>query len=800
MNEEWAGSDSEIGAAIAKYSNETLAAYREANWYVLEHANLERTAIEGGYGRRQLFELIQNGADELIATTGKIHVVLTESHLYCANQGRPLSVEGVGALLSSYSSPKRGVEIGRFGLGFKSVLAVTTRPEIFSRTGSVCFDPVDAAQRIRAIVPDAERTPVLRIASVLDAAAAAAEDETLAELMSWATTVVRLARDTPDSSWLPEDLNSFPGEFLLFSPHVAELVLDDRENRKTRTIRSREEDGEFVLEGDGSETRWRVFSTEHVPGEEARLDAGAMADRDRIPVVWAVPTRSGGRGEFWAFFPTSDRTTLSGVVNAPWKLSDDRTTMLPGPFNDELIKRVALLVLAHLEVLCSPEDPGVLLELLTARGREALCWADDRLTGYVNDLAKSAHSVPDQRGILVLPSEISLHPQGIPRALLDLWSRQLTRPDDWAHPSVDGNIRRARIEMYISPREADSIGSWLEVLIPEERRLEGSVAALTVASALVRHDPKFRDEVRAARIFLDEAGELVPAHGLFRRAAHSIPVEAQYIHADLQAALDNAQLENLGVGEVDPERLLEVKIRLLTNKSESDAWDDFWTLVRECGSVSAVQTIQRTVVDPLTLRARECEGEYRPMRQLLLPGAIVDDDPGEDARCVLDTRFHAQELQAIQHLGVVSGPAHEGGVPREPWFLEYRRLAQTAYLERLKDGGAAPNTELLDFRVRPFAGPLTPLMLLQPLAAARYTAAVLKRADDLEPWVFTHTTQNRYPEHEWDNPVVYMLKRSGQFMTEVGVHTAKTAVGPELSEFSGVFPVASGISSEVASY
>jgi superfamily II DNA or RNA helicase len=798
-NGEWAGLNSDIARAVDGYCAERLAAYRESHRDVLEHVNMERAAVEGGYGRRQLFELVQNGADELLETTGKIHVVLTQNALYCANEGKPLSVRGVGALLSSHLSPKKGVEIGRFGLGFKSVLAITTCPEVFSRSGSIAFDPNEAAERIRMVVPEAEQTPVLRIASAIDVAEAAAEDETLAELMSWATTVIRLRRDTPDSSWLPEDLKQFPAEFLLFSPHVAELILEDRENDRTRTIASHEADGEFVLAGDDGETRWRVFSVEHTLSDEARLDAGAMAERDRIPIVWAVPTRGAGRGEFWAFFPISDRTTLSGVVNAPWKLSDDRTTMIPGPFNDELVHRASLLVLDHLEVLCRPDDPGVLLELMPARGREALSWADEKLSDYVNDLARSARSAPNQIGALMFPSEVSLHPNGLPRPTLQLWSEQPTRPEDWAHPTVEGTIRRARIEMYMAPRGAETIAGWLEALIPADEPLAGSIAALMVASAVARFDPAFLGEIRAASLFLGEDGKLRPATGLFRGANHTLAVEAEYINAELQGALSKEQLETLGISEVDPVRLLEVKLRQLHKESAQEDWDDLWTLVRECGATGAVQTIQSNVRNPLALKARTCAREYRQLSQLLLPGETVDDDPGEDARCVVDTRFHMQDIQVLRHLGVPSGPTREGGSRAEPWFIAYRRDAETSYLERLAAGGATPNRELLDFHDRPFAGPLTPLQLLKPAAASRYTAALLKKADDLEPWTYRHTSMTKYPEHLWDNPVVHMLKRKGWFRTELGIHTADTAVGPGLSDFAGALPVADDVSTEVAS-
>ena len=144
--------------------------------------------------------------------------------------------------------------------------------------------------------------------------------------------------------------------------------------------------------------RWRVFALEHSPSEAAEVDAGAMADRDRIPLVWAVPTRRGRRGEFWAFFPTLDQTTLSGVVNAPWKLNEDRTRIIEGPFNEELIERVAVLVAGEPAVLCPPDDPGVLLDLMPARGREAAGWADGELTETINELAKISRTAPDQMG------------------------------------------------------------------------------------------------------------------------------------------------------------------------------------------------------------------------------------------------------------------------------------------------------------------------------------------------------------------------------------------------------------------
>src|SRR5699024_1811129 len=107
---------------------------------VEEDAQQELAAAEGGYGRKQIHELVQNGADVMIDSTGRIEVILTAGCLYVANAGEPFSEKGVETLLSSHISRKRGDEIGRFGLGFKSVTAISSAPQVFSRTVSFGFD------------------------------------------------------------------------------------------------------------------------------------------------------------------------------------------------------------------------------------------------------------------------------------------------------------------------------------------------------------------------------------------------------------------------------------------------------------------------------------------------------------------------------------------------------------------------------------------------------------------------------------------------------------------------------------
>jgi hypothetical protein len=134
-------SSSPVIRTVLEQSSRVLQTYAVDSGLVAEHANGERRITQGGYGDRQLFELVQNAADEMIEEQGgRIYVVLTDTHLYCANEGNPVTPEGAETILRMSMSKKRGGQIGRFGVGVKSVLVVTDAPEFFSSTGSFGFD------------------------------------------------------------------------------------------------------------------------------------------------------------------------------------------------------------------------------------------------------------------------------------------------------------------------------------------------------------------------------------------------------------------------------------------------------------------------------------------------------------------------------------------------------------------------------------------------------------------------------------------------------------------------------------
>ena len=294
----WAGLDGGLASYISEESEKTLNAYGEQPNLVDEHANHEEDTARGGYAQRQLFELVQNSADALSGKQGggRIEIRLTENYLYCADEGVPIDVDGVRALMFSHMSPKRETSvIGRFGLGFKSVLGVTDTPEFFSRSGSFRFDRCRARARIQQVVPDAERYPVLRLPDFMEPSESRNKDDILREFMDWATNIVRLPLKPNTHNALSQQISDFPPEFLLFVEHVSEMTLRDDLSSLERTLELQRVDGEFLLYDGDTDSEWKLFKRTHALSSDAQADRRSLDDNDEVLIWWGCATRQTDR-------------------------------------------------------------------------------------------------------------------------------------------------------------------------------------------------------------------------------------------------------------------------------------------------------------------------------------------------------------------------------------------------------------------------------------------------------------------------------------------------------------------------
>jgi hypothetical protein len=806
---------------------------------VAEHANGERRITQGGYGDRQLFELVQNAADEIAAEPGgRVQVVLTEKHLYCANEGNPVTPEGAETILRMSMSRKRGGQIGRFGVGVKSVLVVSDTPEFFSRDGSFGFDRAWSYEQIKA-VPGVTarygpefRAPVLRMAHPLDMEAERASDSILNELLTWATTVVRLPLLPKADGRLGRDMHGgratdhgepreeFPVGFQLFSPHVAKVVLEDRRPKPVaRRILTAQRTGDLhtvVEERTGKAVtteRWRVFTTTHEPGPAARADAGELHDRFSLELAWAVPAlvrdpesglhvspRSRGRGKFWSFFPTKYEMSLSGILNGAWKTNEDRQNLLDSsPFNQEMIRVAAELVVGSLPSLAPAEDPASYLPLLPGRVKEAISWADEFLTREIWGRAADSPSLPDQDGVLRVPTELRIHPRldRDPKRLsgwLRMWHECPGRPSDWLHPTVEADsLRSGKVEHILAAAEhaRTDVREWLEALV-ESGTPEASAAAIRILADMIEVRSPHADEARKARIVLtEEHGLVAPVHGkVFRRADQGGLRESLVYVVDRLAhdpSLMHA-LNVLGIREADVEgRFFSVLDQGFDHYSESD-WGRFWELFRQAGARRLAHKVLERVPTPRsTLRVRTVDGKFRPVENCMLPGVVVD--PKRDPSVAVDMAFHSDDTPFFSQIGLRERPS--GGVqptPDEAWFEEYRAAVHAAYLRGLDSRAPRPALSRMRVEGAAIGGPLH---LFRTLSEESRAAFLKVLPDDavVDNWTRQIGAQTS-TRQAVPSPIRWMLKKYGTVATSQGIKPLKEAVGPQLAAYRDVLPVA----------
>ncbi len=823
----WKGPAGSIGAYIREESENTLSAYCNQPNLVHEHANHEEDTARGGYAHRQLFELVQNSADALVGSgRGRILIRLTPTHLYCADEGRPIDNDGVRALMFSHLSSKRGTaEIGRFGLGFKSVLGVTDTPEFFSRSGSFRFDRTKAVNQIQAIGLAAERYPVLRLPEAVDPWQARRADPILHELMAWAVNIIRLPLKSdahqgsiirgvrvhgirmPSKSdayqALAKQIEDFPPEFLLFVEHVSKLELLNETQSFTRKFSLSQRGDKYMLTDGSTETEWMITKSVHTLSPEAMSDSRALDNATEVPLTWAVPTsRLNEQGLFWSFFPTLSRSLLSGILNAPWKTNEDRQNLLPGAYNDELIDAAAELVARALPSLATEADHARHLSALPRREETGDSDHSKRLRDKLYKSLRERPVVPDQKGKLAKVTEISYPPpnltgSGTPeKSPLQRWAAYEFRPSGWLHHRALTPDRIARLDTlynYATNRvryytylrssslslPRSSIARWLEALAEdatsEGRRVQASMAAVQTAS-LIPDD--IRESEDLGSIVLTSNGDFAAARsGSVFLGTDDDPSLSNLVHPQLQGDPETMEaLRALGIEPISPaSKFKDLASTLLGPSSsgtvsESD-WIAFWKLGRDIEPQAAANIVANSSDTWRShLRVRAIDGVFRSLFLVLLPGSIVPDDGSRDECVAIDVRFHESELSLLKWLGALEVPRenHELSSGMFNLFVKSYRQQFTEITQR--ELHRTPRENMLNFDSTVTSGPLEVLSRLSEKGRAIYTWRLLDIQATYEPWHMRHDTQDLYGQRQFESPALQLLRALGRIQTDEGIH------------------------------
>ncbi|WNI15993.1 sacsin N-terminal ATP-binding-like domain-containing protein [Actinacidiphila sp. ITFR-21] len=323
-----------------------------------EDANAEEDLALGGYRDRLAVELAQNAADAATraGVPGRLRLTLHEADgdtpavLAAANTGAPLDAAAVESLATLRASAKRDdgpAAVGRFGVGFAAVLAVTDEPAVLSRSGGVRWSLAEARElsgEVPGLKDELRRrdghVPLLRLPFAADGSAPDPYD----------TVVVLPLRDGAAEDLAKRLLAAIDDALLLALPGLDEVVVETAEGTRTLTRRQLDDgDVEVTDSAQTSPTRWRVDSSSG-PLTPELLHDRPVEERLRPvwSVTWAVPVDAEGApqtpttaGVVHAPTPTDEPLGLPALLLASLPLDPTRRHAALGPLTDFLLDRAA---------------------------------------------------------------------------------------------------------------------------------------------------------------------------------------------------------------------------------------------------------------------------------------------------------------------------------------------------------------------------------------------------------------------------------------------------------------------------
>jgi hypothetical protein len=441
--------------ATAELRARVLGAWAASPSRFREDANAEEDYALGGYRDRVVVELAQNAADAAAraGVPGRLRLTLRDATLVAANTGAPLDAAGVEALSTLRASSKRGpaagadggaagtdgtdgtdaidgdtstggATVGRFGVGFAAVVAVSDCPRIRSAAGTVSWSRDRTRELVEAIpalsgelAARSGHVPVLRLpfAAPDPAPDAHRQDGSAADGPAddgFVTAVELPLRDAGAVDLVRRLLGQAGPALLLALPALTEVVIDTPE--ATRVLTAEHRDGLSTISVDGVPSVWRVTAA---AGElDSELLAGRPAEergRTSWSVRWAVPVTADGTpagrlpagvdAVVHAPTPTDEPLGLPALLLASFPLSPDRRHVAPGPPTDFLVQRAAQ---AYARLLPSLAAGPALLDLVPGPvGRGEL---DAWLARAIVDRLRETAFLPAADGGRVAPRDAVL--------------------------------------------------------------------------------------------------------------------------------------------------------------------------------------------------------------------------------------------------------------------------------------------------------------------------------------------------------------------------------------------------------
>ena len=434
---------------------QNLAVYRHAPSRLQEDVSQE-AQVADDYRGRLVFELLQNADDAMIGQatrSDRVCFTVTDDALWVANSGRPLSdadvqgLCGLGASSKAGASDRKRASIGHKGLGFKSVLEITSAPEAYSSGIAFRLGRDHARPKIEHLWNELGRTPPRHVPAMRfpERIETASDQWNTLRSEGYQTAFCFPFHDQVSADQrhaLADHLVDLPITTVLFLKHLEEIqvVVDQVRRSSSRTWlveRSANRAGEWqrcpgltttglytveVLGDDGDGGSFLVAHDAEVEIAEHRsgLSGPAWDGVELSEVSVAIRKPTAGRVDlpeewrrFHVFLPTQEPSTYPMLVNGAFSTDLSRQQVRvssdPRDYNSHLIRHAAHLFRDLLLPLVRDSGAEIALDLLD-RGTKRGGQAADLLHAQLTLVLAEVPLIPTEEGALLSLASAILPP------------------------------------------------------------------------------------------------------------------------------------------------------------------------------------------------------------------------------------------------------------------------------------------------------------------------------------------------------------------------------------------------------
>lgn len=622
-----------------------LDAWRASPTRFREDANVEEDYALGAYRDRLVVELAQNASDaaRVGGVGGRLLLRLDDEGLTAANVGAPLDRAGVESLAAMRASSKSADAVGRFGVGFAAVLAVSDAPEVRSRNGGVRFDRSATSELLRedttlSSLVEQRKPPALRVPFASNAAPPDGYD----------TAVVLPWRDDSARQLAVEAVSAIDEVLLLSLPDLDEVIVEIVGHGKTeRHAWAAERDtNPWVMRHDEETSWWRVQSIEggltdveeqSLPHEEAlrrrwRASVALPVTERGLP----LPLPGSLARVVHAPTPTDEPCGLPAVTIGDFGLDASRRHIAEGARTDAVADAIAsayvslVLELTHdhgsvaLTLVPQPALLGPIDHLLREQVRERLArshWVPRACDGRPERISDLVALEPSDPGVVHVLAEHLVDlvdPAWVGDELRGLGL--VTRP---LHEVWD-----SLASLGLSPMQWHTIYDEVQRLDP--RVWEGLPVPLADGRV-----------VRGARttMLAGEHGDELALLGV------------NVVHTDAEHLL----LERLGARTFDVVTVLDgAFVRRVQDAVEFDPVDARAMISAAARLLVDADVTPGQLVAMASLPVPTRDGGWAPAASVVLPGSVIDGVAGTDVPRLLDAAAETATASAWTALGVLA--------------------------------------------------------------------------------------------------------------------------------------------------